>query len=110
MGVYFRKPQASSEKYSKPRLANAAVRAEGEGEMKQDKPHTESGLKIGDRVKLISGTLTWSAEITLKGKIGEVVEQATLAQALQRVSVRFDNGKLLMSRDAGLFERVSIRG
>jgi hypothetical protein len=78
--------------------------------MKQGKPHTESGLKIGDRVKLISGTLTWSAEMTLKGKVGKVVKQATLAQALQRVTVRFDNGKLLMSRDAGLFERVASSG
>lgn len=84
--------------------------AEGEGQMTQGKPHTDSGFKIGDRVKLISGTLTWSAEMTLKGKIGEVVELATLAQALQRVTVCFDNGKLLMSRDAGLFERVSNSG
>ena len=78
--------------------------------MKQSKPQTDIDLKIGDRVKLISGTLTWSAEMTLRGKIGEIVEQATLVQALQRVTVRFDNGKLLMSRDAAIFERVASRG
>ena len=33
MGVYFREPQASCENYSRLRLANAAVWAEGEGEM-----------------------------------------------------------------------------
>jgi hypothetical protein len=33
MGVYFREPQASCENYSRPHLANAAVWAEGEGEM-----------------------------------------------------------------------------
>ena len=37
--------------------------------MKQAKPppgHTF--LKIGDRVRLVSGTLTWSADMTLKMK------------------------------------------
>jgi hypothetical protein len=78
--------------------------------MKQTTTSTDHGLKIGDRVRLIPGTLTWSAEMTLRGKTGEVIEQATLAQTSQRVTVRFDNGRLLMSRDAGLFERVSSSG
>jgi hypothetical protein len=81
--------------------------AEGKREMKQAKPppgHTV--LKIGDRVRLVSGTLTWSAEMTLQGKIGDVIECSDDGAATKRVTVRFPNGRLLTSRNVGMFEIV----
>ena len=70
--------------------------------MKQSKPQTDSGLKTGDQVKLVPGTLAWKTEMALQGKIGEVIE----CRNDTGVSVRFDNGRLLMGRPAGQFERV----
>jgi len=68
--------------------------------MKQSKPQTDIGLKVGDRVKLIAKTLAWKAEMTLQGKIGEVIER----RADGRVSIRFDNGRLLLGREPESFE------
>ena len=59
-------------------------------------------LKVGDRVRLIAETLAWRAEMTLQGQIGEVIERRDDG----RVSIRFDNGRLLMGRDVEPFERV----
>jgi hypothetical protein len=70
--------------------------------MKQAKPQSYSDLKVGDRVKLVPETLAWKAEMTLQGKIGEVIECGDDG----RVSIRFDNGRLLMARAAGQFERL----
>jgi hypothetical protein len=72
--------------------------------MKQNS-HLETGLKVGDRVRLIPETLAWKAEMTLQGKIGEVIERRDDG----RITIRFDNGRLLMGRDAEPFERVSSR-
>ena len=59
------------------RIPSKPCRREGVGEaevkMKQSKPQTDIGLKVGDRVKLIAKTLAWKAEMTLQGKIGEVI-------------------------------------
>jgi hypothetical protein len=73
---------------------------EGEGQMKQSNPPTE--LKIGDRVRLVSETPLRKGEMDLQGQIGEVVE----FPEVKRVTVRFAGGRLLMGRDAELFERV----
>jgi len=73
--------------------------------MKQ-KSELETGLKVGDRVRLIAQTLPWRAEVTLQGQIGEVIERRDDG----RITIRFDNGRLLMGRDAEAFERVSIKG
>ena len=73
--------------------------------MKQ-KSQLETDLKVGDRVRLIAETLAWKAEMTLQGKIGEVIERRDDG----RVSIRFDNGRLLMGRDVEPFERVPSRG
>jgi hypothetical protein len=73
--------------------------------MKQSKP-TTAALKIGDRVRLVSGTLTWSAEMALQDKTGDVIECSDDGTATKRVTVRFPNRRLLTSRDAGLFEIV----
>jgi len=72
--------------------------------MKQNS-HLETGLKVGDRVRLIPETLAWKAEMTLQGKIGEVIERRDDG----RITIRFDNDRLLMGRDAEPFERVSSR-
>ena len=40
--------------------------------------------------------------MTLRGQIGEVIERRDDG----RVSIRFDNGRLLMGRDVEPFERV----
>ena len=65
------------------------------------KSQLETGLKVGDRVRLIAKTLAWNAEMTLQGKIGEVIER----RADGRVSIRFDNGRLLLGREPESFER-----
>jgi hypothetical protein len=70
--------------------------------MKQSKPPAKNDLKIGDRVKLLPGSPAWKAEITLQGKIGDVIECGEGG----RVSIRFENGRLLMGRAAGQFERL----
>jgi hypothetical protein len=81
--------------------------AEGKREMKQAKPPPDhTVLKIGDRVRLASGTLTWSPEMTLQGKIGDVIECSDDGAATKRVTVRFPNGRLLTSRNVGMFEIV----
>ena len=61
-----------------------------------------SGLDVGDRVRLIANTLAWKAEMTLQGKIGEVIERRDDG----RISVRFNNGRVLVGRDTGPFEHV----
>jgi hypothetical protein len=71
--------------------------------MKPNHPQSDSGFNIGDRVKLVSGTLAWRAEMTLHGKIGEVTE----CREDGRVSVFFETGRLLMGRVAEQFERVA---
>ena len=73
--------------------------------MKQ-KSQLGTGLKVGDQVRLIAQTLAWRAEITLRGQIGEVIERRDDG----RVSIRFDNGRLLLGREAGSFERVAEPG
>jgi hypothetical protein len=69
--------------------------------MKQ-KSEDDNGLRVGDRVRLISESLGWRAEMTLRGKVGEVTERRDDG----RITVRFDSGRLLMGRDAKAFERL----
>jgi hypothetical protein len=73
--------------------------------MKQ-KPQLDNGLKVGDRVRLIPESLAWKAEMTLQDKIAEVIERREDG----RVTVRYDDGRLLMGQDAGVFERVGELG
>jgi hypothetical protein len=61
-----------------------------------------SKLAIGSGWSL----LAWTAEATLQGQIAEVIE----LRENGRVSVRFDNGRLLMGRDPNSFERVAGLG
>ena len=70
------------------------------------KPQPDTGLKVGDRVRLLAETLVWKAEKTLQGQIAEVIELRDDG----RVSVRFDNGRLLLGLEAGSFERVAAPG
>jgi hypothetical protein len=72
----------------------------------KDKSQEPSGFEVGAPVRLIPDTLAWRAEIPLQGKIGEVVE----LREDGRISVRFDNGRLLMGREAQAFERVNEIG
>jgi uncharacterized protein Veg len=71
------------------------------GKMKKRKPQTETDPKVGDRVRLVSETLR-KDEMDLQGQTGEVIE----CSEGKRVTVRFANGRLLMGRDAKLFERT----
>jgi hypothetical protein len=73
--------------------------------MKQ-KYESETGLKVGDRIRLNPQTLAWRAERSLQGEIGEVIERREDG----RVTVRFSSGRLLMGRDASAFERVGENG
>jgi hypothetical protein len=70
------------------------------------KSRLEASLKVGDRVRLIAETASWRAEKTLQDQIAEVIEHRDDG----RVSVRFDNGRLLLGRDGGSFERVAGLG
>jgi hypothetical protein len=70
--------------------------------MNNRNPQTDSDLKVGDRVKLVPGTLAWKAEMTLRGKTGRVIE----CHNDGRVSIRFDNRRLLMGRPPQQFERL----
>jgi hypothetical protein len=70
------------------------------------KSEWETGLKVGDRVRLIPETLAWRAEMALQGQIGEVIERRDDG----RITIRFDNGRLLMAREPESFERVSDSG
>ena len=72
---------------------------------KQTNPSRDTALKIGDRVRLVAGTLAWSAELALQGQVGEIIECREDGNAM-KVTVRFGNGRLLMNRDVGLFGRV----
>ena len=65
-----------------------------------------SALKVGDRVRLIAETLAWRAEIALQGQIGEIIERREDG----RITIRFDNGRLLMAREPESFELVSRLG
>lgn len=71
-----------------------------------NKPDSDSAFKLGDRVRLIPESLGWNAEQRLRGKTGEVVE----CRDDGRVTVRFDNGQLLMGRDPKVFHRVGELG
>ena len=73
--------------------------------MKQ-KLQPDDGLKVGDRVRIVPETLTWRGEFKLRGKMGEVIEQRSDG----RVTIRFDNGRLLRGRDPEAFERVGSLG
>ena len=54
------------------------------------KQKSETGLKVGDRVRLIAQTIAWRAEMTLQGQIGEVIERHDDG----RITIRFYNGRL----------------
>jgi hypothetical protein len=66
------------------------------------KLQADDGLKVGGRVRIVPETLTWQGEFKLRGKTGEVIEQ----RGDGRVTIRFDNGRLLMGRDPEAFERL----
>ena len=68
--------------------------------MRKRKAQTDPG--VGDRVRLVSETSLRKDEMDLQGQTGEVIECAEG----KRVTVRFANGRLLMGRDAKLFERI----
>ena len=70
--------------------------------MKQ-KSQLVAGFQVGDRVILIASTLAWKAEMTLQGKIGEVIERRRDG----RITARFDNGRLLVGSEPKSFDRVS---
>jgi hypothetical protein len=70
--------------------------------MNKSSPQPDNDIKAGDRVQLVPGTLAWKAEMTLRGRTGEVIE----CRGDGRVSVRFDARRVLMGRPAQQFERV----
>jgi hypothetical protein len=70
--------------------------------MKKRKLQTGTDLGVGDRVRLVSETSLRKDEMDLQGQTGEVIE----CSEGKRLTVRFANGRLLMGRDAKLFERT----
>ena len=62
----------------------------------------DNGLKVGDRVRLIAESLAWKAEMTLQGQVGEVIERRDDG----RLTIRYNNGRLLMGQEPESFERV----
>ena len=73
---------------------------------RKNQSELENDLKVGDRLRLIPESLTWKAEMTLQGQIGELIERRDDG----RVTIRFDNGRLLMAVDPEAFERVPHQG
>jgi hypothetical protein len=71
-----------------------------------EKSQSGSTLTVGDRVRLVPESLAWRAEMTLQGQVGEVIERRDDG----RVTIRFNNGRLLMAREPESFERVSDSG
>jgi hypothetical protein len=63
---------------------------------------TDTDPRVGDRMRLVSETSLRKDEMDLQGQTGEVIE----CSGGKRVTVRFANGRLLMGRDAKLFERT----
>jgi hypothetical protein len=63
---------------------------------------SDSDPKIGDRVRLVSEAPLRKDEIDLQAETGEIIE----CSEGKRVTVRFANGRLLMGRNAKLFERT----
>ena len=62
--------------------------------MKRRKPQTDTDPRVGDRVRLVSGTSLRKDEMDLQGQTGEVIEFSEG----KRVTVRFANGRLLIGR------------
>lgn len=60
-----------------------------------------SSLDIGDRVKLVPESLAWKGEIKLRDEMGEVTE----IRDDGRITVRFQNSRLLMGRHVEGFEK-----
>ena len=71
-------------------------------QMKKRKLQTDTEPRVGDRVRLVSETSLRKDEMDLQGQTGEVIE----CSEGKRVTVRFANGRLIMGRDAKLFERT----
>ena len=74
------------------------ARVESESQMKRN------SLEIGDRIKLFPESLAWKGEFRLRDKIGEVTE----IRDDGRITVRFQNGRLLRGRDAEGFEKFEL--
>ncbi len=55
---------------------------------------------------MIAESLAWKAEMTLQGQIGEVIERRDDG----RLTIRYDNGRLLMGQEPEPFERVPDMG
>ena len=88
------------------KLRRARVEYSYRREGKMNQSWSKNGIKVGDRVRLIPQTLAWKAEMALQGQIGEVIERRDDG----RVTIRFDNGRLLMAREPVSFERVPDTG
>jgi hypothetical protein len=71
-----------------------------------EKSQSGNTLTVGDRVRLVPESLAWRAEMTLQGQVGEVIERRDDG----RVTIRFNNGRLLMAREPESFERISDSG
>jgi hypothetical protein len=90
--------QAKGDLEQNGRLVELGLKANGMTEKSQSRT-----LTVGDRVKLVPNLLPGEAEMTLQDQIGEVIERRDDG----RVTVRFDNGRLLMAREPKSFEWVS---
>ena len=55
---------------------------------------------------MIAESLAWKAELTLQGQIGQVIERRDDG----RLTIRFDNGRLLMGQEPESFERMPDMG
>jgi hypothetical protein len=73
---------------------------------RKNQSELDNGLKVGDRVRLIAESLAWKAEMTLQGQIGEVIERRDDG----RLTIRYDNGRLLVGQEPESFERVPDMG
>ena len=78
------------------------LRPAGSAMQRKTQSDLENGLKVGDRIRLIAESLAWKAEMTLQGQVGEVIERRDDG----RLTIRYNNGRLLMGQEPESFERV----
>jgi hypothetical protein len=70
---------------------------------RQDQSPCNGDLRVGDRVRIKTGTLTWSGEPKLRKHVGEVIAAYHDESGTARVTVEFPVRRLLPRREASIF-------
>ena len=63
-------------------------------------------MRIGDRVRLVKGTMTWGGFGEMRDQIARVEAFFDDGTSLKRIIVRFPNGQVTAAMDPGMFQRA----